>query len=106
MSNDHHPFIHSAVDILEHPWILVRIQAQVMTAHASKFRSGIVAVAFPPKDVVLNASDVFDVYPRLEEILCCCLRLMKNGEGSLLVCIGLSQHERPTDLCVIAINLR
>src|SRR5207244_3424543 len=69
VGNQDHTFIHLAIDIFEHPRILVRVQPEIMPAHTRVPGSRVLAIALAAEDVVLNTRDVFDVDARLDEVL-------------------------------------
>src|SRR5258708_2651519 len=105
MGDQDHSLINEAVHILEHPRILVRVQAEIVAADARVLRARVLAVTFAPEDFVLNARDVLDIYARPDEILRGSLRFAEDRERALLLGARLTQDKGAADLRVIAVDL-
>src|SRR5438093_2823905 len=103
--NQHHSFIHVAVDVLENPGMLIRKQTEVMSAYARVPGARVLAVSLAPEDVVLNTRDIFDVHTRPDEVLGCRLRFVKNREGATLIDRWFAKHHGSANLGVIAVHL-
>src|SRR5262249_55853983 len=105
VGNQDHTFIHLAIDIFEYPRILVRVQAEIMTAYTCVPGSRVFAIALAAEDVVLNTRDVLDVDARLDEVLGGGLSFRKNGERAALAGARLAKYHGPANLGVIAVHL-
>ena len=88
MSNYNHPLVHRAIDVFQDPRIFVRIQAEIVATHARIFCSRVFAISLPPKDIVLNASDILYIDSRLDEVLRSRLSFFENLKRALLFAFG------------------
>ena len=89
MGDQNHSLADKAVDVFENPRILVGVQPQIVAAHTSVLRARELTEAFTPEDVVLHASDIFNVYAGLDEVLRGGLRLLEYSKRALLLGTGL-----------------
>src|SRR6185436_17949727 len=98
MEDKDHSLLDHAVHVLQHPWVLVNVQSQVVSANARVFRSRKFAKPFAAKNIVLNASKLGDVDAGLERILGSLLRLIEHRKGALLIRGWLAKHQGSADL--------